>query len=247
MWGLQQLGRGVAVALQVAAAAMWVLPQSASGAAVRLVMPLHTGPLWWQVTSSAKPGSGDARIILAQTTGGGGGGGKTGGQSGSTGGGSDPDPTPQAITPDATAKFVQQFNDVSDFCRLLDLRYRIDCLQAHFEKISRSLPTTGDYAPLRAALAKAAIQLDRVVEANKDSGGKIIAPRLRSKPQAERIRPLTPILPARQAAANAAAAAVVDELSTVLLRSALNSERRQIAFQAIATAIDGTAVLLRSS
>ena len=247
MWGLQQLGRGVAVALQVVAAAMWVLPQSASGAAVRSVMPLHTGPLWWQVTGSAMPGSGDARIILAQTTGGGSGGGQTGGQSGSTGGGSDPDPTPQAITPDATAKFVQKFNDVSDFCRLLDLRYRIDCLQAHFEKISRSLPTTGDYAPLRAALAKAAIQLDRVVEANKDSGGKIIAPRLRSKPQAERIRPLTPILPARQAAANAAAAAVVDELSTVLLRSALNSERRQIAFQAIATAIDGTAVLLRSS
>lgn len=243
MLKLKDLGRGVAVILQVAAAALWVLPQAAVGSVMRLAPPVITEELWWQITKSA-PAASDGKVILAQTTGGGGGG-KGGGQTGSSG--SDPDPTPQAITPAATEKFVRQFSDARDFCRQLDPLYRIDCLLAHFEKIARSLPQTGDYAPLRAALAKAVTQLDRVVKANKDNGGKIIAPRLRAKPQAERIRPLTPILPERRVAASQEAAAVVDELSTVLLRSALNSERRQIAFREIATAIDGTAVLLRSS
>lgn len=243
---LKHLARGAALALQVAAAALWVLPQAAVGSVIRLAPPVSAGEFWWLITKSAPAGS-DARIFLAQTTGGGGqGGGSTGGGQSSTSD-SDSDPTPQAITPGATEKFVQQFSDAGDFCRQLDPLYRIDCLLAHFEKIARSLPRTGDYAPLRAALIKATTQMDRVVEANKDSGGKIIAPRLRSKPQAERIRPLTPILPERQVAASRQAAAVVDELSTVLLRSALNSERRQIAFREIATAIDGTAVLLRSS
>ena len=244
---LKDLWHGAAVALQVAAVALWVLPAPALGSAIRLVPPIHMGQLWWQMTDGA-PAFDDARIILAQTTGGGGGqgGGNTGG-GGTSSTDSVADTTPKAITPNATEKFVQQFSDAGDFCRALDPLYRIDCLRAQFEKIARNLPQTGDYAPLRVALVQAVSQLDKVVKANKDGAGKVIAPRLRSQPQVERIRPIVPILPERQAAASRQAAAVVDELSTVLLRSALNSERRQIAFRDIATAIDGTAVLLRAS
>ena len=138
---LKDLWHGAAVALQLAAAVMWILPDAAFGSAFRLVPPITALQSWWQMTDGA-PAFGDARIILAQTTGGGGGGqggGYTGG-GGTSSTDSVSDTTPKAITSDATEKFVRQFSDAGDFCRALDPLYRIDCLRALFEKIARNLP-----------------------------------------------------------------------------------------------------------
>jgi len=241
----KQLARQTALALQVVAAALWILPQSAFAAPV-LLFPLgDTVPLIRQMAGTAVPGSalGEARIYLAQTSGGGQGG--SGSQS--TSSDRDPDTGPQAVTEQATANIIRQFTDASDFCRLLELRYRIDCLHAQFSKIAQTLPQTGDYAPLRAALTRATNRLEDVVDSYEEPYGQKIRPRLKSQPTAARIRPLSPIRPEKQAAANQATAAVITELSTVLLRSAQGSERRQLAFQEIATAIDSTRILLRST
>ena len=59
--------------------------------------------------------------------------------------------------------------------------------------------------------------------------------------------PLAAIRPAELPRVMAEAAAIVDDTSTILLRSTENSERRQIAYQEIAVAIDSTKVLLRSA
>ena len=59
-------------------------------------------------------------------------------------------------------------------------------------------------------------------------------------------RPITPVAPARVAAANAEATAVVDELATTLLRAGpTRTAQRELA--RVAQAVDSTKVLLRSS
>jgi hypothetical protein len=238
--------RLVAAGLQMLAACLWVLPQTALAAPV-LILPQVPGEAWlWPLISQplTRPETGDARLYLAQTSGCGNdcptkpqGGGSS---SGSDGG-------PQGISPAATDRFAKMFLDTTAFCRQLDIRYRIDCLYARFRMIAQSLPLTGDYAALRAALIKAANRLEDVVDSYEDPAGPKVSPRLKSQPAAQRMRPLSPIRPEKQAVANRVATEVVTELSAVLLRSSSGSERRQLAFQEIAAAVDSTKVLLRST
>ena len=245
--------RGCAAGLQLVAACLWLLPQQVLAAPV-LILPQAPGGLW--LLPLTDPGrsvaeSGDAQLFLAQSTGCGSdcpsqppvsSGGGSGGSSSSG-----YDAGPQGISPAATQKIAQMFLDAAGFCRQLDLRYRVDCLYAKFRKIAQALPKTGDYAPLRAALVRAADRLEDVVDDYADPAAGKISPRLRSQPAAERIRPLSPIRADLQAIANQATTEIITELSTTLLRSSTGSERRQLAFQQIATAIDSTKVLLRSA
>ena len=239
-----------AVALQLCAALLWLMPQPVVAAPALLLPQVPAGLLRLDLSGGglAVPQPGDAQLLLAQSTGGCGsncpqqpstGGTGSGSGSGSSG--------PQGITPAATQKFKDLFTEATGFCRALELRYRIDCLHAKFQMIAKQLPTTGDYAPLRTALIKATNRLEDVVDSFEDPAGAKIRPRLRSQPDAVRVHPLSPIRPEQQALANQVATEVVTELTTVLLRSGTNSDRQLLAFQEIATAIDSTKVLLRSA
>lgn len=230
--------------LQVVAVGVWVLPQPVPAAAVRMPVVSGDGTFWLQPVPQLPPAPmAEAWLFPAQTQGCG----SDCPNNPQQGSGSSPDIGPQAISPQATDRIARMFTDAREFCRYIDPLYRIDCLYAKFRRIAQDLPKTGDYAPVRAALVKAADRLEDVVDSYEDRSAPRIQPRLRSQPDAERIRPLSPIHPDRLAVANRAATEIVTELSTVLLRSSSGSERRQLAFQEIATAVDSTKVLLRSA
>ncbi len=129
----------------------------------------------------------------------------------------------------------------------LEPRYRIDCIRVYFLQLSRELPRTGDYAPVRAALAKAAADLDVIVRQNRDPSAPLLRPRLNGKPAAPLLPPIRAVRPEAAARALRQAEAVIEETATVLLRSTENSERRTAHYQQIAAAIGSTKVLLRST
>lgn len=160
----------------------------------------------------------------------------------------DRNPQPKlAIAASETRRIIKLISDGRDFCSGVPLLYRVDCLRYHFWKVAQTLPKTGDYAPVRAALLNAADQLEAIRDANLDPAGKPTQFRLRSKPDAARVPALVPIRPASAAQANSAATEVIAQTTTILLRSTENSDRRQASYQEIAAVIDSTKVLLRSA
>lgn len=130
---------------------------------------------------------------------------------------------------------------------IIERRYRIDCIRFYFRQIADELPQTGEYAPVREALARAADQLDAIVRQNGDPTAPAVRPRLNGKPAAPRLPPIRALRPGTEVRAERAAQAVIDEAATVLLRSTENSERRMAHYQQIAMAIRSTKVLLRSA
>ena len=128
----------------------------------------------------------------------------------------------------------------------LELRYRIDCIRFYFMQIADELPRTGDYVPVRRALAEGAAKLDAIVRRDLDPGAPALRPRVGGRPAAPRTAPIRAVSPEAAARAARAAQAVIDETSTILLRSTENSEQRMAHYQQIATAIGLTKVLLRS-
>jgi hypothetical protein len=194
-------------------------------------------------------------------TGGGTGGGGTSSGSGSSAGVSDDltgssrasgGPRPRIyyyINSNATDRISDELSNALGACSpdRLERRYRIDCLRLHFWRLSRDLPATGEYAPVREALAKAAADLDAIVRQNIDTS----APRLRVRVNGKSAAPLLPPIRAVRAGTEAKVAKqaerVIAEATTALLRSTENSDRRMVHYQQIAAAISSTKVLLRSA
>lgn len=155
----------------------------------------------------------------------------------------------EPFNPDTVERMIAEIERTSDDCAQLDKGFRIDCLAAKYEEIALSLPNSGDQKIVKSALNTAARKLRRIVRQNADPA----VPKTRfalqtpdgaTKPITS--RPLRAIKPAAQEQANAAAAVVIDELSTKLLRSSENSARRQEYFVGVAQAVDSNKVLLRS-
>lgn len=134
----------------------------------------------------------------------------------------------------------------SDFCERLPWEYRIDCLADQFHKLARSLPSSGPYAPVRRALFEAAEDLRDLAEDNRDPEKPEVMARL-STGGARASRPLVPVSTARREEVIRKAEAIIEEASTVLLRSAENSENRMLHYSQVAKAIDSSKVLLRSA
>lgn len=160
----------------------------------------------------------------------------------------DPPPGP-GVTAEVTREIAATLDDASQFCGWLPAGVRIDCVADRMRTVARALPRGGDYARVRNALENGARELTAIARQNE-------APRTSAKRYA--VRPpdggavqrsgrLTEVAPDRLAAANAAAARVIEETQTVLLRSAENSRTRMVHFQEIATALDSSKVLLRST
>ncbi|MDT8854612.1 hypothetical protein RNZ50_06120 [Paracoccaceae bacterium Fryx2] len=148
------------------------------------------------------------------------------------------------ISADATQRLVSRVADASRFCRLLpESAYAVDCLSEQLESIVRDMPTTGEYADARTALATAARDLRALAERNADPA--LPTARLRVGGQVSS-RPLTPIRPEARASANQQAIAILEEAETVLLRSAENSARRRGHYDRVALAVGSNKLLLRS-
>ncbi len=159
----------------------------------------------------------------------------------SSGGGSPPvrDATTGAIT--------ESIGQINTLCELFPREVEISCIADRYRTLARQLPASGDYAPVREVLEAGAAQLDRIARANAAPNPPrrymVNRPGLAAPVQTA---PLVAIAPARLRSAESAARDVIDQMETVLLRSAENSRRRAVHFQDIAAAIDSNKVLLRS-
>ncbi len=151
------------------------------------------------------------------------------------------------LTPENTSRISASLSLADQTCgRRIEPRYRIDCLRQSYLRLAANLPATGDYAPIRRALLDAADKLDRIVRRNLDPKAPVIRPRQGGSALAPRLPPVRAVAPARLAAANRAAEAVVRETELLILRSGRDPKRRNVHYQQIAAAVDNNVLLLRS-
>ena len=151
-----------------------------------------------------------------------------------------------AASPTNTQTIVSLVESISQTCRPVDAAYRVDCVASELKVVAEQLPDTGDYNEARKILEDAADDLEDLARRNIDR----TQPRVRVKLPPESGRPVTEALAAVKpdvvAETNAAAIEILDNTTTILLRSAENSESRAIHYQQIAEAVDSNKVLLRS-
>lgn len=148
-----------------------------------------------------------------------------------------------------TKEIIGQIAKATQTCGVDQIarRYRVDCLRYELWRISQALPKTGDYAPVQAALAKAARDLDRIAERYADPAAPGVRASIGGKPLAPQTPPLNAVRREDEDRAIREAERVIEEAQTILLRSSAQSQARSVAFQDIATALDSTKVLLRSA
>lgn len=129
-----------------------------------------------------------------------------------------------------------------------DPAYRVDCLADYFDWLADRLPQSQDFREAQSILRDAARQMNRVARENASSTRRPAVIRQNSSASSKRTsRAVIPVAPERQAAARAAAVAIVKETQTRLLRAAERSERRKVAFTNIAAAIGNSSLILLRS
>lgn len=159
--------------------------------------------------------------------------------------------TEKANNPPATDHGTESITDAlaraERLCRQIPVGYKIDCLSVQYAKIARLLPKGGDYGVVRDVLTRASEDLHKIAKDNRDRTEDKTDFAVQLDGRRETVgKPIHPIRPAAQAAANAAAIRVIQEAQTVLLRSTENSNRRKVHYQRIAMALESNKVLLRS-
>ncbi|WP_152612668.1 hypothetical protein [Leisingera sp. ANG-M7] len=114
------------------------------------------------------------------------------------------------------------------------------------QALVKKLPAQGEYAAAREALATASAELAGLSRQNRDNS----QPRLRITVQADsetKRRPVSAVKPETVAETNAKALAILEDTTTVLLRSAEGNNDVALHYQRIAQALNSSKVLLRSS
>jgi hypothetical protein len=164
----------------------------------------------------------------------------------------EPDTSPEersfAPSTGRTGIIVSRIEQIEGTCTNYTEGERIDCLSLEYSRIAQSLPSTGDYDEMRSAISIAAAELRAIATANADPAAAPVR-RTVDTPKGPRTsaRPITAVAPARVGAANAQAAAVLDRLTTKLLRSASSSASKRVHYERAVEAINSTKVLLRSA
>ena len=147
---------------------------------------------------------------------------------------------------ESSQKVERWITDATRFCGAHDPRWRVDCLRDQYRDVIPRLPKSGPYAGVAEALAEAATELETIAKREADQTRAPARLSVRrgavTRQSAGAVRATAP---ARQAAANRAASAVLDQLATRLLRSAPQGAARQ--FSALAKAAEGAKTLLRST
>lgn len=161
-------------------------------------------------------------------------------------GGEDGGPDWPRITSDAIADDIGKGRE---FCSWFPREVRIDCLADRFRTVAGRLPREPEYAPLRDALVEAADDLNEVSRRYAVPGRR---PKNYRAPDPDgtgsiRTDGLREVATGNLDAAYAEALQVVEELETVLLRSAENSRQRKVNYQDVAAAVGSAKVLLRST
>ncbi len=125
--------------------------------------------------------------------------------------------------------------------------YRLDCYRLLYEELAASIPSSGEYAPIKQALQKAADDLDRIVTANLDPEAPQIRVRERGKGAAPASKPIRAIKKAAKAVAYAQAERIIAETAAVILRSGEIPTRRNAHYTRVSTAVTASLVVLRSA
>ena len=149
-----------------------------------------------------------------------------------------------AATQDITAALQEAYLICSS---LEDGSYAPDCVRDRIETLAASLPSTGDYAPVKEVLEQAAQKLDGVVRRNRAPAKPRASVRTVVRGTPVQTAPLRPVRAEAVETALESTVAILDEAQTQLLRSSANSDRRQVHYQNIATAIGSNKILLRSA
>lgn len=147
---------------------------------------------------------------------------------------------------ESSQRIERWIKDATRFCGAYEARWRVDCLRDQYREVIPRLPKSGPYAGVAEALAEAATELEaiakREVDRNRPPARLSVRQGAVTRQSAGAVRATDQ---ARQAAANRAATAVLDQLATRLLRSAPQGAARQ--FASLAGAVDGAKTLLRST
>ena len=148
-----------------------------------------------------------------------------------------------AISAQITNAVLGSLTEGENFCERLGAELRIDCLAESYEVTARKLSKSGAEADIRKAFETAAANLRRVVARNSGAGAKRVIPTVRTrKVNRKATRPLREVSVNRLPRATAQAEEVLDQLSTVLLRSKTRTTR----YARLARAVASNKVLLRS-
>jgi hypothetical protein len=144
---------------------------------------------------------------------------------------------------DLTASMIsKELGEGREFCATVQRAYQIDCIADRFQALAEQLPRKGDYRDIRQGLRSASRDLNKVARSYAQPG----APKARFKAGSIRTGRLTPVNPPARAAAEAQAAAVINTLQTVLLRSGEKDRAEQVLYQEISAAVGSNKLLLRS-
>jgi len=160
----------------------------------------------------------------------------------------DEDTPPPVINNSETDRITNRLSEINELCQSIPLGYRIACIEDQYRLLAQSMSDGDQSREIKRALVTAADKLKKIAEDNADN----TAQKLRPKVNVGRFgrsasHPLTPVRPEVEAAANQAAIAVLDEVSTLLLRSADSSRSQSLYYTQIADAVDSNKVLLRST
>lgn len=154
-------------------------------------------------------------------------------------------PLPQVATPQATTQIVTQLNVATEFCSAIgSAAYVVDCLSERLAVIEQALPQTGEYAEAREAIGLASRGLRLLVDENPSADLPDGVARSSGPEAQESTRPLRAVSTESLEETLLAAANIIEEAETVLLRSSASPE--EIHYQRVAEAMGSNKVLLRS-
>jgi len=236
---MRRTGQGtlcLGVALGLAVAITGVRPVEAFPALPLHTQPYETGPILVQPVPGSEGGTGtqapDTEPSVADN--------------GRQGRSAPKAAVSAAASVPSTSTVVGLIESISETCAPVGSEYRVDCIASELEVVAARLPESGDYNEARLILKDAAQELNKLSRQNVDR----TKPRVRVKLPPESGRSTTQALaavkPEAVASVNEAAIEVLENATTVLLRSAENSANRAVHYQQIAQAVDSNKVLLRS-
>lgn len=132
------------------------------------------------------------------------------------------------------------------FCKSLPGAYQVDCMSERLETIAASLPRGEGNDEVRSVLNDASRKLETVARQNRDRAQPRISAKTQGPKPVATTRPLVAVRPEAEAEALNEAAAILEEAGALLLRSSAQSQASTEHFQTVASALDSSALLLRS-
>ena len=139
------------------------------------------------------------------------------------------------------------FAKARGLCGAVPREYRLDCMLVFFRQALAETPQQGDLAKAHAILRQTVQRLEALVADNADPARPTIRAQVREGNRTRATPRLRAVRADRVAQTNAAAARIVAEAETQLLRSSPPSGPARLEYTRIAAAVGSNKVLLRST